>query len=113
MTWRFHTESLTRLGLLGYRLYATRENLDGSYDVVQGPLVLQHYERGAFLGEDAAFIDDSKTGSWKDVRDFLQAASDAAWELGIKPRHLEDSRNELKALREHLADMRILAGVNK
>lgn len=46
-----------------------------------------------------------------DVTGFLQAALDAAWELGMRPKAYADHTNELKAVRYHLEDMRALAKV--
>lgn len=46
-----------------------------------------------------------------DVRGFLQAALEAAWEIGLRPKGFADSGNELKAVRYHLEDMRALAKV--
>lgn len=48
-----------------------------------------------------------------DVNGFLQAALDAAWELGMRPTAYADHTNELKAVRYHLEDMRTLAKVSK
>ena len=44
-------------------------------------------------------------------RDFLQAALDVAWEIGLRPDGYQDHTNELKATRYHLEDMRALAKV--
>lgn len=46
-----------------------------------------------------------------DVEGFLQAALDLAWSIGMRPRGFADHTNELKAVRDHLADMRKLAKV--
>lgn len=48
-----------------------------------------------------------------DVTGFLQAALDAAWEQGLRPTTYADHTNELKAVRYHLEDMRLLAKVRK
>ncbi len=47
------------------------------------------------------------------VEGFLQAAMDAAWELGLRPTGFKDHTNELTAVRYHLEDMRLLAKVRK
>lgn len=44
-----------------------------------------------------------------DVRGFLQAALEAAWNAGLRPLGFSDVRNELAAVRYHLEDMRKLA----
>lgn len=43
-----------------------------------------------------------------DGTDFLQAALDHAWEVGLRPRGFFDTPNELAATRAHLHDMRAL-----
>lgn len=48
-----------------------------------------------------------------DVDGFLQAAIDAAWEMGMRPKGFADHTSELKATRYHLEDMRVLAKVVK
>lgn len=47
----------------------------------------------------------------QDVDGFLQAALDLAWEIGLRPAGFEDHTNELKAVRDHLRDMRKIAKV--
>lgn len=113
--WRVHLEHLVRFGLLGYRMYVIRENFDGSFAVVKPPLTLQTKEAHSFAVEDDAMLDDSKLppSEGVDVRGFLQAMSDAAWEIGIKPKQMESQASELKAVRYHLEDMRQIAGVKK
>ncbi len=44
----------------------------------------------------------------QEVEDFLRAALDAAWELGLRPTGFKDHTNELTAVRYHLEDMRVL-----
>jgi len=48
-----------------------------------------------------------------DVDGFLQAALDAAWDAGMRPTGFADHTHELKAVRYHLEDMRVLTGVAK
>lgn len=57
-------------------------------------------------------------GSWEDgaspledVRGFLQAALEQAWEIGLRPKGFADNSSELAAVRYHLEDMRTLAKV--
>jgi len=40
---------------------------------------------------------------------FLQAALDAAWELGMRPAGFNDTRESMAATKAHLEDMRALA----
>jgi UDP-N-acetylmuramyl pentapeptide synthase len=81
------------------------------YSVVTS-MTFETLERGQFLPEEKASLDDSRVGG-HDVRSFLQAASDAAWEIGIRPNQLQDDIKELSATKYHLEDMRQLAGVKK
>ena len=113
MRWKFHVQDLLRFGLLGHRLYILHNDdpVSDRYSVVTN-MTFESMEAGTFLSEDKSSLDDSRVGGY-DVRSFLQAASDAAWEIGIKPKQLEDSRNELAATKYHLEDMRQLAGVKK
>lgn len=47
----------------------------------------------------------------EDIRGFLQAALEMAWELGIRPKGFTDKTDEIAAVRYHLEDMRKLAKV--
>jgi hypothetical protein len=40
---------------------------------------------------------------------FLSAFVDAAWEFGIRPAAIEDQRNQVKAMADHLDDLRRVA----
>lgn len=120
MSWKIHLEPLIRFGLPGYRMYVTRQQTIGGdkFSIVRPPLTLQDRDANAFMVPEDALLDDSVhytglAGSYHDVRGFLQAMSDAAWEIGIKPRGLEGHTDELRAVRYHLEDMRQLAGVKK
>jgi hypothetical protein len=114
--WRVHLENLVRFGMLGYRMYVIRENFDGSFALVKPPLILEAKPPHSFAGPEDALIDDSRVSTYEDrtdVRGFLQAMSDAAWEIGIKPKQMESHASELTAVRYHLEDMRQLAGVKQ
>lgn len=110
--WKVYLENLVRFGTSGYRMYVARTELDGRFSVITQPVQMKTKEANQGLGLDEAMLDDSRMPH-ESVRSFLQAMSDAAWEIGIKPKQLEDSSNELKAVRGHLEDMRQLAGVKK
>ena len=107
MAWRVHVENLIRFGYLGHRMYVANDYPDGSYDTMECPILIKH-EAGTFTPEASAFMDDSKH-KLPEVRAFLQAMSDAAWEIGIKPKQIADHSSELKATKYHLEDMRKLA----
>lgn len=42
----------------------------------------------------------------EEMDSLLQAFSDLAWERGIRPRQIEDQRNQVKAMEDHLSDLR-------
>lgn len=81
---------------------------DDKIAVVQ-PLTLKLYERGSLIADEAPTLAGHAWGGGEDVRGFLQAIVDMAWQEGIRPAGLEDNRNELKAVRDHLSDMRDFA----
>lgn len=108
MTWKVHLENLVMTGNVGFRMYVMRERYDDRTDVLQPPATLKTWDRGSFLGHDQAWLDDSASGE-QNVRAMLQAMSDAAWDIGIKPKQIEDHTSELKATKYHLEDMRTLA----
>lgn len=108
MMWKVHLENLVMTGNVGFRMYVMRERFDGQTDVMQPSPVLKTLAAGSFVGHEQAWLDDS-SGSGQNVRAILQAMSDAAWEIGIKPKQIEDHTSELKATKYHLEDMRTLA----
>lgn len=105
--WRVHLENLIRFGSDGYRMYVAREHPSGGYDLLIKP-TLKGIGQHASFGIEDAFMDDGMMPD-SDVRAFLQAMSDAAWDIGIKPKQIEDHTSELAAVRYHLEDMRTLA----
>lgn len=109
MSWKVHVQPMIPLGFLGYRLFIARDNGGETIDIVQ-PFTLKTINRYESISEKEALLSDEwMDGHGTDVRGLLQAMSDAAWELGIKPKQIENNANELKAIRDHLADMRTLA----
>ena len=75
-------------------------------DFVQGPLTMITVGEGQ-LSPDVPTLELNRM----DAEDFLQAFMDAGWEEGIRPQGFEDHTNELKAVRYHLEDMRLLGKV--
>jgi len=110
MKWRVYLDPLIKFGHPGYRLFVGIENQDGSFDVMNAPL-MQHHSPMMTMGEKDALMDDSKHPT-EGVRDFLQAMSDAAWDIGIRPKQIESHASELRATKYHLEDMRKIAGVD-
>jgi hypothetical protein len=49
------------------------------------------------------------TVSGRDGRDFLQAALNCAWEMGLRPTGFEHTAETIKATDRHLQDMRAIA----
>lgn len=81
------------------RLAILSDNLDGSTDLVS-PMSFQKVQEGVE-------IKPALEGSTETVLAIIQSIVDAAWEEGIKPRGLEDNRNELTATKAHLEDMKL------
>jgi hypothetical protein len=106
--WKVHLENLVMTGNIGFRMYVMREHFDGKVDVMQPSPVLKTLDAGSFVGHEQAWLDDSSGMMQQNVRGMLQAMSDAAWEIGIKPKQIEDHTSELKATKYHLEDMRAL-----
>lgn len=112
MTWKAFIRSNIPMGMLGHTLYIGREApgpLSDQFSIVTGFTMKTVEPHSAASDDDFALKDEF--GNYADVRGFLQAMSDAAWEIGIKPKQIEDNSNELKATKFHLEDMRQLAGV--
>ena len=63
------------------------------------------------LGEVPIAAIHSREEESDEVRSFLQAALDAAWEIGLRPAAYEDNRLEVATLKGWLEDMRVLAKV--
>jgi len=115
---KVHLESLLKVGMIGYRMYVAKEGYGGRSVLMLGSsLTLKTLEPYSVVSDKEAFLDDAKFGYGGSndfpVQDYLQAVVDAAWEVGIKPKQLEDQKNELSAIRYHLEDMRKIAGVDQ
>ena len=103
MTWKANLEVKDwafSANLRVWRAYPDR------IDMVK-PLQFKTYDRGVAVPDNeitlgGRFHDDDT------ARDFLQAMVDLAWKHGIGPQQLQDHTNELKAVRDHLADMQRL-----
>lgn len=109
--WRVYLENLISHGHLGYRMYVMRADdaIGENCSVVTG-MTFKAMPAHSFVPIDDATMDDSKAGG-PSVASFLQAMADAAWDVGIRPRQVADHSSELKAVRDHLQDMRRLAKV--
>lgn len=105
MTWKLFREVKGYSGEDNLRI--CRKSMD-RIDVVQ-PLQLISYDRNTKVPDDQVALSSNAFTGHGEVSDFLQAVMDFAWSEGFRPKGLEDHRNELKAVRDHLADMRNLA----
>ena len=56
-------------------------------------------------------VEEMEDGVGTDIKGFLQAVTDCAFEQGIVPTQLPDYRGEMKATKYHLEDMRRVAKV--
>lgn len=104
MRWKLFRELKPWSGTDNLRI--CRKAMDG-VDVVQ-PFQLIRYDNRAVPDDQIALSSNVFTGDGE-VADFLQAVMDFAWSEGFRPKGLEDHTNELKAVRDHLKDMRRLA----
>lgn len=84
-----------------------QEREDGSRAFLQ-PLTWKLEDDGLAIPREEAFALSDAFGR-RNVRSFLQAMMDAAWEIGLRPAQAKDQTDELKAVRYHLEDMRALA----
>jgi len=75
------------------------------------PFTIKTFPPGEIPPEDEVFVMSRElwNGGDHDVRAFLQAAADAAWDEGIRPSQAKDLAGEISAVRYHLEDMRTLA----
>ena len=87
-------------------LHVVRNDQPGSIAYVQA-LTMVSVPEGSLITDNNGILGDT----YREVDDFLQAIVDAAWGVGIRPTGLDDHTNELKAIRFHLEDMRLLAKV--
>lgn len=106
MNWQANVEQKEWSGETKLRVW---RSFPERIEVLQ-PFVFKSYDRGRSFpvpGDEVALVgrDDDNDS----VHTFLKAMMDAAWKLGIRPTGFEDHNNELKAVRDHLADMRSLA----
>lgn len=87
-------------------LHMVRDTGDG-LDVVE-PLTLKRMDRFGLSAPSRGILGDATR---EEAFNFLRAIMDQAWEMGIRPTKFKDHTNELKAVRDHLQDMRKLAKV--
>lgn len=107
--WRTHLESLVPFGQIGYRLHVfTHEVVPNSGTTFMLAPTLQTVEPNGQADPDkTAFLSDGfPFPRSADVKGFLQAMTDAAWEIGIRPKQLDHYSGELVAVRYHLEDLR-------
>ncbi len=105
MSWQVYIER--RPWDMATRLRIVSKTHPGSFDVVQ-PFMFKSHEYGECVGDDEIAI-ENRGGQPDRVESFLQALVNAAWDHGIKPVQMQDHSNELKAVRDHLSDMRSMA----
>lgn len=108
MAWKFFVENKSWADICNLRII--RGNWNGN-EVVQ-PFVFKRYDKGLLIPDDEIAISGTRIMEEDNIggaKSFLQAAMDCAWEEGMRPKALEDQRQELKAVRDHLQDMRTLA----
>lgn len=111
--WRLHVEDVAWRG--ERKLYIVHREFTADRGLRTGlvmPLAVTELVDGVSL--DMPTMSETRNerdDNVGDVTGFLQAAMDAAWELGLRPRGFADYSNEINAVRYHLEDMRALAKV--
>ncbi|KKK86802.1 hypothetical protein LCGC14_2759590 [marine sediment metagenome] len=106
MAWKVYIENQPAWHSAKIHMANVRD--DGKVDIVQ-PLVLDTIEQGLLASDNGGLLGEGKT--YAECQEFLRAIMDATWEIGIRPSKFADHTNELKAVRYHLEDMRLLAKV--
>lgn len=106
--WNFYTrydvgEDDLSLFVVHYDFHTGKRTYVKPLDVQTVPL------RGRYDGP-ATFSRDTGLDAGG-LNGFMQAALDAAWDMGLRPKGHEGTQSELTAVRSHLADMRKLAKV--
>lgn len=105
-------QSLIPMGQLQEALILLRlDHLNNKVQMAE-PLKWRDCGMGADFAHNEAFILAHSMGFEQitpEIRDLLQAMTDAAWKLGIKPKAAENTESEIKAVRYHLEDMRLMA----
>jgi len=105
MKYRFHTEY--SIASYGFSMAVIAESHDASRAFLQ-PLVWKKFDPNTAIPSDEVFAIKDDFGA-ETVKNFLQAAMDAAWDIGLRPTQAQNQTDELKAVRYHLEDMRTLA----
>lgn len=98
-----------------FTLYMRHEDYNGRRSLVM-PMQMELITPGSpFVGLPTM---GPRPGEWgadasptEDIKGFLQAALEMAWEIGLRPNSHHDNSDELAAVRYHLEDMRKLAKV--
>lgn len=76
--------------------------IDGNERALARPLVFERVAEG-ILPQPTIGAGGVITGT-----EFLQAALNHAWEIGLRPAGFGDTVNQVSALKDHLSDMRAL-----
>lgn len=106
MGFKFYVEQSRATGAV--KLAIRHDAGHGAVSAFVQRFVLKSFDRYTAVPDDETFALVDQFGDG-DVQDFLQAAADAAWEIGIRPAGAKDMTSEVAAVRYHLEDMRRLA----
>lgn len=96
MVWKVHIER--QPWILATKFYVVDRDHNGDGRVLR--VSYENIKRGGLIDGPSIELSDGEDDQ------FLQAFMDAAWEIGIRPTALEDQRNQVAAMGEHLADLR-------
>lgn len=103
MKFKFFVEDVPWLGTMRLFIHRHPDVPISGVGVVQ-PMAITTVAENEYI--DTPFIEARRGGD--EVTLFLQAALDAAWERDLRPTGFADHANELRATKDHLADMRAL-----
>lgn len=118
MTWHAEVFSLVPTGLMGNGLMIYWQDSHGGKIARVKPFTLEETDPGKYISSLDYTMVDSR-GAWNgevagtDIGDFLQTMLELAWKKGLRPKNAEYGDLQLKAVRDHLADMQKLVFESK
>jgi len=103
--WRFISQSLVPMGRAEEALAILRvDHGSGAADLVL-PFMLQRVEAGGAIPHGGTWVAPTWGNGPNEIDRFLQAAMDAAWERGLRPKGASD-KGKIEAMTTHIEDLR-------
>ncbi|KKL55824.1 hypothetical protein LCGC14_2251570 [marine sediment metagenome] len=100
--WKAYAED--RPEWMGAELWIRRKEANGKISILKD-MVFETIEDGQLIKTEDSF---PMRGEF-DAKGFMQSIMDAAWRIGMRPEGWEGSEGQVRAMRDHLEDMRTLA----